>query len=51
MADSTDLPTWVINSATGKVLKHVIDNINAINRVNTPPGFKRLSKQGTVQEL
>ena len=51
MADSVDPLTWVINSATGKVLKHMIDNINALNRVNPPPGFKRLSKQGTVQEL
>ncbi|KIJ47830.1 hypothetical protein M422DRAFT_248413 [Sphaerobolus stellatus SS14] len=51
MADSADLPTWVINSAKGKQLKHMIDNINSLNKDNPPPEFKKLSKQGTVQEL
>ncbi|KIJ26519.1 hypothetical protein M422DRAFT_272395 [Sphaerobolus stellatus SS14] len=51
MADSEDPPTWVINSATGKVFRHMIDNGNAMNRTNPHPGFKKLSKQGMVQEL
>ena len=29
----------------------MINNINSINIINPPPGYKRLSKQGTVQEL
>jgi hypothetical protein len=51
MADSMAPSAYEIISPKGKVLKHMVDRINMSNLSQSGPGFKKLSKQGTVAEL